>query len=141
MKKVFIDTNIWVYLLLNTNTEPNKKHYIAQQLLEKELVESRVCTSVQAINELYWTLIKKYKIDESTIKEKTDSIIQIVDVFSLTVNIYNKSFLLREKYNISFWDSLMIGSAIENEADIFYSEDMAHEQIISNQLKIFNPFK
>ncbi len=47
---------------------------------------------------------------------------------------------LREKYSVSFWDSLVLSTAIEAECKYLYSEDMQHNQIIEKTLKIVNPF-
>lgn len=40
----------------------------------------------------------------------------------------------------SFWDSLIVASAILGEASILYSEDMQVGLIIENALQIVNPF-
>ncbi len=47
---------------------------------------------------------------------------------------------IKERYGFSYWDSLVIATAIENECSIIYSEDMKHDQIISGSVKIVNPF-
>ena len=39
-----------------------------------------------------------------------------------------------------FVDSLMISSALLNNCNILYSEDLQHNQLIENQLQIINPF-
>ncbi|MFO5494816.1 MAG: hypothetical protein ACLBM6_20290, partial [Cuspidothrix sp.] len=47
---------------------------------------------------------------------------------------------LRDNYSLSFWDSLIVASAILGKANILYSEDMQHSLIINNTLQIVNPF-
>ncbi|BAZ27720.1 PilT protein domain protein [Cylindrospermum sp. NIES-4074] len=47
---------------------------------------------------------------------------------------------LRDRYSLSFWDSLIVASAILGEASILYSEDMQNGLIIENTLQIVNPF-
>jgi predicted nucleic acid-binding protein len=47
---------------------------------------------------------------------------------------------IHQKYQYSYYDSLIIASALENQCDILYSEDMQHQQLIENRLLIFNPF-
>jgi predicted nucleic acid-binding protein len=42
---------------------------------------------------------------------------------------------------VSYWDSLIISSALESGCKILYTEDMHHNQIIEGKLKIINPFK
>jgi predicted nucleic acid-binding protein len=37
-------------------------------------------------------------------------------------------------------DSLIIASALENDCEQLYPEDLQHEQIIQKKIKIINPF-
>jgi len=48
---------------------------------------------------------------------------------------------IKEKYSYSWWDSLVLASALENDCAILYSEDLQPNQVIENQLKILNPFE
>lgn len=48
---------------------------------------------------------------------------------------------LRTQYSLSFWDNLIIASALEAEVSTLYSEDMQDGLIISEQIEIVNPFK
>jgi predicted nucleic acid-binding protein len=86
-------------------------------------------------------LAKKYGIRETTIKDK---IIKGIAVFANTVplgfKIYQDAFRLRSKYAISFWDSLIVASALDNGCKLLYSEDMQHGQVIEKKLNIMNPF-
>jgi predicted nucleic acid-binding protein len=47
---------------------------------------------------------------------------------------------LRGHYSLSFWDGLIVASAVLGEASILYSEDMQNGLIIENTLQIVNPF-
>ncbi|MFW5755304.1 MAG: hypothetical protein ACOCWD_02570 [Tangfeifania sp.] len=44
-----------------------------------------------------------------------------------------------ERWKFSFYDSMIIASAMESECTILYSEGMQHNQKLFN-LKIVNPF-
>ena len=46
---------------------------------------------------------------------------------------------LREKYAVSYYDSLIVATAFNAGVEILYSEDMQHQQQINNQLTIINP--
>ena len=50
-----------------------------------------------------------------------------------------QTYYLRFEYNLSFWDSLVVASALENNCTALYTEDMQHQQIIKNQLTVINP--
>jgi predicted nucleic acid-binding protein len=47
--------------------------------------------------------------------------------------------LLQERYQISFWDALMLHAAEEARVDILYSEDLSHGKRYGN-LRVINPF-
>ncbi|SDN51183.1 PIN domain-containing protein [Desulfonauticus submarinus] len=62
-------------------------------------------------------------------------------VVPLTLDIVRKSWEIKEKYKFSYWDSLIVASALENNCSILYTEDMQDGQIIEKKLEIVNPFK
>lgn len=47
---------------------------------------------------------------------------------------------LQGELGFSFWDSLIVASALEADCDTLYSEDMQHGRLISRRLRIINPF-
>ena len=49
-----------------------------------------------------------------------------------------KAFEVSRITNFSYWDSLIVASAMENKCDILYSEDM-NPQIVES-VEIINPF-
>jgi predicted nucleic acid-binding protein len=134
--KVFLDTNILIYAYSEDEAD---KQTTALGLLEQ--FESRVIISKQVINEIANILFKKFKLSsdaiESTLLE-LDTVIPIVD-FDITTQI--KAIRLKNKYNLQFYDALIVATALENQCTILYSEDMQHEQIIDGSLMIVNPFK
>ena len=69
------------------------------------------------------------------------NILPISTIAPLSFQTYHLAFSLRSKYSLSFWDSLIVASALENNCTTLYSEDMQHQQVIDNQLTIINPFK
>jgi predicted nucleic acid-binding protein len=40
----------------------------------------------------------------------------------------------------SYWDSLILAVALENNCSILYTEDMQDGQMIDDKLRILNPF-
>jgi predicted nucleic acid-binding protein len=48
---------------------------------------------------------------------------------------------LKTRYQYSYWDSLILASALESRCQIVYSEDMQDGQQIEHTLTIQNPFK
>jgi predicted nucleic acid-binding protein len=48
---------------------------------------------------------------------------------------------LREIYTFSYWDSLIVASALTGGAAKLYSEDMHNGLVVEKQLTIVNPFE
>ena len=137
--KIFIDSNLWIYLSI-TNKDVDK-HKKILQFFEK-IATYNIYTSIQVINEFHWVLLRKYKLSENQIYEKVENgIIQLSKVNELNINTYKYAKQIRNNYEISFWDSLILSSAFLNNCSVIYTEDMQHNLIIDNKLKIINPFK
>lgn len=52
-----------------------------------------------------------------------------------------KASELREKYSLSYWDSLIVASALTADCEILYSEDMQDGLRVEQRLDIVNPVK
>jgi len=95
---------------------------------------------VQVINEFYNVLLRK-NIEDNVIQKKIHSQLEICSASELSLKTVFRAWKLREKYKYSYWDSLILASALENSCSILYSEDMQHGQVIEDNLKIINPFE
>ncbi len=127
-----VDTNILIYAF---GAQDDSKKRIAKQILAE-------CNkiSLQAINETLFVLYRKFDFhikDLNTIIRffKENFLIKNTDIFTL-----EKTVAIMERYNYSYWDSMMLASAIESDCPVIYSEDMQHGQTIEGKLKIVNPF-
>ncbi len=110
-------------------------------MLTKLYNEDTIVVSVQVLNELHLNMVRKFKIDDavvfSTLQENVSA---IASVESLTVHTYTEAFHIRKKYNISYWDSLIVTSALERGCTKLYSEDMQDGLVVNGILNIINPF-
>ena len=52
-----------------------------------------------------------------------------------------KASTLRGQHAFSFWDSIIVASALATNATVLYSEDMQDGLLVENRLRIVNPFK
>ncbi|MEN8217326.1 MAG: PIN domain-containing protein [Pseudomonadota bacterium] len=144
MDKVFIDSNIWIYAFISTEDltqEDLIKHEICINLLETLYQEKIIVVSTQVINEVHWILIRKYGVKDEEAKSIIDlGLLKISRLSIINQTTYDDAFNLRQQQKISFWDSLIVASALENDCSTLYTEDLQHDQLIENQLKIINPF-
>jgi len=47
---------------------------------------------------------------------------------------------IKSRYQYSYWDSLIIATALILDCTILYSEDLHHNQVIEQKMRIINPF-
>jgi len=134
--RVFVDTNIFVYAYSDNDA---LKHNAAKKLLQRDLADDYVVISTQILNEIY-SVLSRSKLSHPQITDFVLEIASQTDVKSLTMNTIESCLKIKEKYNFSWWDSLILTSALEHECSILYSEDLQHGQNIENTLKIVNPF-
>ena len=139
--RTFIDTNVFVYAYLESykKKEDYEKHLKAKKLLGGFTTDITVLISTQVCNEYYSALLKN-KIEDSAIQSSLHRLIQVVDVVSVSENTVLQSFEIKNRYGFSYWDSLILSSALENGCNIIYSEDMQDGQLIDGVLRIVNPF-
>ena len=135
--KVFIDTNLLVYAYLEDVPNKEKRQQIVKLLRN---VSENIVISTQVINEFYNVLLKN-KISDENIQNRIEEILHYSQLNIIDFEIIKYSWSIRKKYNFSFWDSLIISSAINSNCNILYTEDMQHNQLVDNTLTIINPFK
>lgn len=131
--KCFIDSNIWLYAL--TEAQDARKHAIANQLLRA----TGFVISTQVINEVCRNLIKKASFSNAQIRGVINAFYKRCNVTCFDQNILINAIDIRERHQISFWDSLIVASAVSADAELLYSEDMQNGLLIRD-LTIVNPF-
>lgn len=140
--KVFIDSNIWLYALTTPRDgEDMSKRDKAIKCLCDLAEQNTIIVSIQVINEFHWNMLRKFKINDNSVAEIVEVNIESIAVITeIGYSTYRKAFDLRQKYSLSFWDSLIVASALEAECEMLYTEDMQHGQIIESSLTVYNPF-
>ncbi len=137
----FIDTNIWVYALLEAKSDAGKQQ-VALTLLRNLPPSVSIHVSAQVINEFHWTLARKYRLADAVVYDKAiNGIVAVASsVLPLELATYLAAFGIRERYTFSFWDSLIVASALQAGCTTLYTEDMNHGMTVDKKLHIVNPF-
>ena len=131
--KSFVDSNILIYA---HTKQDERKRKIAQEILYSDLIIG----NTQAINESINVFIKKFDIPLAKVQEIVNQIFLYLPVKTINHLTIQSGMKICSKYFYSYYDSLIIASALENECSILYSEDLQHNQKIENSLIIINPF-
>jgi len=135
LDKYFFDSNIWLYMFLEKGSN---KSIIAKQHIESVVLKNQIVISWQVINEVSINLLKK-GFTEQQVLAIVEWLYKITTIQDFTRGMLSQASLLREKYSISYWDSLIVAAALESNCQYLISEDMQHGQKITN-LTIRNIF-
>ena len=96
--------------------------------------------SVQVLNEFTAVARRKQRKDWREVAEAISDVLAVVDPpLALTLDLHTSARALAEEHRLSFYDALIVASAIEAGCDLLYSEDMQHGRTIGG-LSIINPF-
>ena len=118
------------------NDETNK-----QQKAKQLFAEKNITISTQVLQETANTLSRKFKTDFHIISLLLEECVRNVTTLHInTKETVLKACTIAERYQYSFYDSLIIAAALEEGCQILYSEDMQHNMVVEGQLRISNPF-
>jgi predicted nucleic acid-binding protein len=135
--KVFLDTNLLLYAY---DAGSPVKHAIAVRILEDLWRSGNGILSAQVLQEFFVNVTKKIPkpLSVAVSREIVEDFLKwkVVPVESRTIL---RAIDLHEKHKYSFWDSLVIQSAIEGGARWLLSEDLRSGHRIGD-LTIRNPF-
>ncbi len=131
--KVFLDTNILIYGY--SQDEPDK-----QQCAIDCVQSGEGWISTQVLNETINVLRRKFSLEYSQIRAVIAELTEQFEIAIVSVTTVETALNLGERYQYSYFDSLIVASALEVDCKILYSEDLQDGQQIDNQLTIINPF-
>jgi len=135
--EVFVDTNILVYAY---DTSAGEKYVRAAAIIKNLWKSGRGIISTQVLQEFFVTVTRKIAkpLDSSAAKQIVkDYLVWKTIVVNGEIILEAIDILTDHKY--SYWDSVIIASAIEAGASKLFSEDLSDRQKIKS-LTIENPF-
>lgn len=133
----FVDTNVLIYA---HDQSAGTKHAQAKQLL-RELWENRNgCISVQVLQEFYVNVTQKVaKPLTSEVAAQTITDLAAWHVHRPEIEDLLTAIHLQARYQISFWDAMILASAIALQCEIVWSEDLNPGQRYES-VTVTNPF-
>ena len=134
MNKVFLDSNILIYLY--TSDEREKKRKITDFINQYD----DIYISTQVIFEFCYVAQRKLKLDLDSLEKAIEEFKRAFCVKIITVDMLVTALKIAKKYKYSFPDSLIIATALHEECSILVSEDMHTGHTIDDLLKIVSPF-
>ena len=135
--KAFVDTNVLVYAY---DRGAGAKHERALSLVEKLWKDGDGVLSTQVLQEFYVNVRRKAKRPISIEQARA----LIADYLSWDPIVNDGVTMLEaidveQRYQLSFWDSLIVVAAQKGGASVLFSEDFNHGQKFG-PLVVQNPF-
>jgi predicted nucleic acid-binding protein len=131
--RIFIDTNILVYFVSDDKAKRTK----AEDIIFSENIK---VLSTQVINEFINVSFKKNIVTEIELNSLLNDFINNFEINLIHSYTIKSAVDTKIKYQYSYYDSLIIASALENNCDTLFSEDLQNNQKIEESLTIINPF-
>ena len=130
-----MDTNVLIYSI---DSQAGESHQRAIKLMQEMMISDCVLT-LQSLAEFFSAATRKGKMP------KQDAIAQVNDWMSLfpVINAVPTTLKMAmnavQEHQFSFWDAMILETAVQAGVTRLYSEDMQHKQLWKGMV-IENPF-
>ena len=131
MPASFFDTNVLVYIASGDTTKADQA---------EAALAGGGAISVQVLNEFTAVSRGKQAREWREIAEAISDVLTVVDPpLALTLELHAAARALAEDHRLSFYDALIVASAIEAGCDTLFTEDLQHGRKFGS-LTVVNPF-
>ncbi|MBW2491963.1 MAG: PIN domain-containing protein [Deltaproteobacteria bacterium] len=135
--KIFLDTNVLIYA---HDVDAGPKHDLAMSIIERIWEDKTGIISTQVLQEFYVNVTRKIPNPIAPVMARGI----ILNYFSWHLETIEPHTILfaseiEERHVLSFWDSLVVATASQSNAEKILTEDLNHGQVIEGVF-IENPF-
>jgi predicted nucleic acid-binding protein len=136
--RFFLDTNLFVYSV--TVDDPGKAR-LATTLIRRAVSTQKGVVSYQVVQEFFNLALKRFahRMNTADCNDYFETVFRPILRIHSSAGLFTEALALQSRYQLSWYDSLIVCAAIEAECTILYSEDMQHGQRFGT-LEIRNPF-
>lgn len=134
----FVDTNVLLYAIDHTEAEKQAR---AEELLTRLWRDGVGCSSVQVLQEFYVNATRKlpHPLPPSVARQTVaDYGTWVIHAPSTTTVL--EAIDLQTTHQLSFWDALVLTSALSLQAAVLWTEDLNAGQRFGD-LRVRSPFK
>ncbi len=135
--RFFLDTNIFAYMF---DARAVQKAERARRLIKQAISTRKGIVSYQVVQEFFSLALRKFQ-PVMTVQEAEEYLTTFFQPLLVVQSIqtFEQAFRLHGRYRLSWYDSMIVAAALENECEILYTEDLQHGQHFGD-LQIKNPF-
>lgn len=136
--RAFLDTNILVYAY--DRQDPGKQT-TAQKIIVKGIEQENLVLSVQVLSE-FFTAVTRHIPTPMTPEEArvVISTVSILPVQELDLPIVDRAIDLHLRYQIAYWDALIVSAAERSQCTLILSEDLSDGQSYG-EILVRDPFR
>jgi predicted nucleic acid-binding protein len=135
MSVEFCDTNVLVYAYDRSDPEKRRR---ALDVVERLWAEGTGVVSVQVLQELYVTLARRVDHDDARAV-----VVDLADAWPVVEPVRGDVLAAMDdahRWQISFWDAMVLGAARKAGAQTMWSEDLQHGREYDRVL-VLNPLR
>ena len=132
----FVDTNVLIYAVSRRPEDAEKRRRAAELLEEDDLA-----FSAQVVGEFYYQATRATRQERLTHAEALDFVEKLLerDIHPVTYDLFGDAVELCARYQLQYWDALILATARKHGCEAVYSEDMSAQQDYAG-LRVINPF-
>jgi predicted nucleic acid-binding protein len=133
---VFVDSNVFIHAV----DQANPKKHEAARLWRSELWKSRLGrVSFQVLEEFYANVHRKWPGASEQVQAEIRNLMTWQPVV-IDEKIIENGWTIQERYQISFWDSLIVSAAKAASCRYLLTEDLQADQDFGGVV-VVNPFR
>ena len=136
--RFFLDTNIFVY---SFDQSAPAKARVAAQLIREALTTKKGVISYQVVQEFFNVALRRFSqpMRGAEAEQYLGTVLhQMLSVHSSTA-LFAEALHFHGQRSLSWYDSLILGAAVQANCNVLFSEDFQHGQKFGS-LQIRNPF-
>ena len=132
-ERITVDTNIVLYA--RNDAEPAKKE------VALNIIRQYPTLSTQCFTEVINVCRRKWKYDKNKQVSVADFLLNNSQLLPTDEKIIRLAHQLITRYDFQYFDSLIVAAAWYGHCTILYTEDMHHDLLVEDQVRIVNPFR
>ncbi|OIN92561.1 MAG: hypothetical protein AUJ20_07285 [Comamonadaceae bacterium CG1_02_60_18] len=133
----FFDTNVLVYTLDQSDL---RQKNLALDCFANALQHDTITLSTQVLHEFYSITTRKLRPAPTTAQAQTYvKELCAFDVIGGTAPAIMAAIEIVQRYQMQWWDALILEAALRAKAEVLYTEDLQHGQRFG-ALTVMNPF-
>jgi predicted nucleic acid-binding protein len=132
---VFVDTNVFLYAL----DPADLKKQQAAQMWREELWKSRLGRiSFQVLREFYVKATRKWPENRAEARAEVQDLL-VWQPVTMGAEILEQGWKLQDRYQLSFWDALIVAAAKSVDCRYLLTEDLQTNQDLDGMI-VISPF-